>query len=113
MSNKYKSLYNLFVKNNFSEREEIEYEVYMNLNKDDTEVETQDGKNIFYKTHLENNFDENQVNQAIQLKMLDELEKMNEKQNTMKNIMVFWLILTIINLCCVIYIISKLSDAFK
>jgi formate/nitrite transporter FocA (FNT family) len=49
----------------------------------------------------------------MSMKMLELSKSMEQKQNTMKNIMSFWLVLTIINLIGSICIAMKISDFFK
>jgi len=38
---------------------------------------------------------------------------MTSKQHTMKNIMIFWFTLTLVNIGCGIYIVSKIADILK
>ena len=44
------------------------------------------------------------------MKMLDLTKEMNDKQSTIKNIMVFWVILTIISLFGSIYTAVKIGE---
>lgn len=48
-----------------------------------------------------------ELNQYISLKMLELTKAMNEKQNTIQIILIFWLILTIISLLGTIYAIFR------
>lgn len=58
-------------------------------------------------------FNNDELNQSIGLALLEQIKNMNEKQNTIKNIIIFWLILTIINLVGLFYLISKFNSMLK
>lgn len=71
--------------------------------------ETEDNLYKFYEKkpmHIP----DSELNQYISLKMLELTKAMDEKQKTMKNIMIFWLILTIISLISSLYLISKVVN---
>ena len=53
---------------------------------------------------------DSELNQYISMKMLDLTKEMNDKQSTIKNIMVFWVILTIISLFGSIYTAVKIGE---
>lgn len=65
----------------------------------------------FYKeVELETNDEE--ISQFITFKTLELMQSMEQKQNTIKNIMIFWVTLTIISLVCWVYFFIKVNDLF-
>lgn len=56
---------------------------------------------------------DSELSQFISLKMFELTKSMEQKQNTIKSIMIFWLILTIINLIGSIYWAIKIASLFS
>ena len=105
--------------NDFYEKEYLPEEEQEELRKRFEENEIEDNPYEYERT--ENGFrfyvkkpaevSESILNQYILMKTLDYTKAMDEKQNTMKNIMIFWLILTIINLIGLVFIAVKIGSA--
>lgn len=70
--------------------------------------ETEDDLYRFYDTKPMEVSD-SELNQYISMKMLEVTKEMNEKQNTIKDILIFWLILTIISIIGSIYTVVKIG----
>lgn len=67
------------------------------------QVEEDESYNIkFYTEEPEETSDE-ELSQYISLKLIEKLESLEKKQETMKSIMIFWFVLTIIGIICVVY----------
>lgn len=64
------------------------------------------GKMRFYTEESETVTDE-ELSQYVFLKMLDKLANLDMKINIMKNIMIFWCVLTIISIIFYLYLVSK------
>ncbi len=68
--------------------------------------ETEDGLYKFYEKKPKEVPDA-ELNQYISLKMLELNKSMNEKQNTIRGILIFWLVLSILSLLITLYTLSR------
>jgi hypothetical protein len=111
MSTKYNDNYRKFIEESFTNKQEISELEYnaLPVNERLRKPEDGTGENIKYYKLTIDDFNNDEFNQAIQLTLLLETKNINKKQSTIKNIMIFWLILTIINLIGLFYIINELG----
>ena len=70
------------------------------------------GKIRFYTEQSQGQITDDELQQYINFKMIHRLDNMESTLYTIKNILVFWLILTIIGLIGLIYIWFKLKTIF-
>lgn len=115
MANAYEQYKQDFLKNNLYEKVKISKKEYDSLeNKDNTIIELNDvtSDNIYFRAVPIELSDEEQ-NNFIFMKMFNNTKFLNEKISTMKNIMVFWLILTILSVIGSIYSAVKMAEVFS
>lgn len=114
MSEEFKKYKDNFMVNNFYNVEEIPEEEYNSKAEDVKEyyyTELQ-GNNYKYFKKTPEQLSNEELNSFLQIRQFELTQQMDNKQNTIKNIMIFWMILTIINLIGSFYIISKIGSIF-
>ncbi|AJA48637.1 hypothetical protein CPAST_c25680 [Clostridium pasteurianum DSM 525 = ATCC 6013] len=96
------------MKNIFYTEEEVSKEEYKKLDKDERYTLGSDlGEGEKYYKKIPLNIDDSELALLIQLKIYERLEQIDNKQSTIKNIMVFWLIITIIGLSIGVILINN------
>lgn len=91
------------IENIFYKEEEITKEEYKKLDKEERFTLGSDlGEGEKYYKKMPLNIDDSELAPMIQLKIYEKLQQIDNKQETIKNIMVFWLIITIIGLAVVV-----------
>lgn len=71
-----------------------------------------DDVGIYKEEQSDEVISDSELNQFISMKMFDMTESMVKNQDTIKNIMIFWLVLTIMSLIGMIYISVKIGEVF-
>ncbi|HEY5588451.1 MAG TPA: hypothetical protein VIK86_05780 [Candidatus Paceibacterota bacterium] len=111
MDEKFKKYKENFIKNNFFEKgsrvkleeyeksDDKEMYVYENIGNGDT----------YYRKDVLQLSDE-ELDLGIKIGNFKRYKKINNNIDTMKKIMIFWLVLTIINLIAVFYMVSKIAN---
>jgi hypothetical protein len=81
------------------------------------EVEEDEGYNVRFYTEEEEETSDQELFQYVSLELLEKIDNLEKKQETMKNIMILWFILTVIGIIGVVYLgyrinqyISSVSD---
>ena len=110
-----------FVKNNFPKRVYLSQKEYDTLGLEE-DISYDNKKSAYYK-NVSMEITDEELNTFISLRMLEYTENLVQKQkkfteidekiNTMKGIMIFWLILTIISLIGSIYTAVKIGEVFS
>ena len=118
MDEKFKKYKNDFIKDNFfCSGAAIKEEQYKKYTEDEKayiyiEKDIKNNTTTYYKKDIFELNDE-ELNLAIKIKSYELNKKTNRNINTMRNIMLFWLALTIINLVGIFYIVSKIANIAK
>lgn len=108
----YKEYKDKLIKDALSESKQITYDEYQKLDKPERYKISHVMDDEHYQI-LKYNIPEEDLPLITQLKIYQKLEKMHCDQKTMKGIMIFWLILTIIGLIGVLYMCTKIGSAYS
>lgn len=104
MSKMYDVYKHEFEKSNLYDREQISWKEYNALENKEDILQDYDNSNVLINYRLiPTEVSDEERNNYIQMSLLDSIRMLNNKINTMKNIMIFWVVLTVIGIIGVIY----------
>ncbi len=101
-----------YLQKNFFEKEEIslnEYILIEDSEKKNYGQEIINGITKYYKK-IEVELTDEEFDLYLKIKNAEMLEQMNSKQTTMKNIMIFWLVLTIIGIVGIFIMVGMINS---
>lgn len=109
MKEDFKTYRNKCINNNFFNKEEIDYEYYNDLSDEEKNNYCEDelGLNKYYKK-IPIELSNEELGVCIQIRQLEIAEEMNQKQSIIKDIMIFWLIVSIVSIVITIYMARNL-----